>query len=326
MKVSVVIIAHNLAGKIELCLDCVLNQDFSDYEVIVVDDGSTDDTVEKVKGYPVKLIEQANLGPAGARNTGAEVSKGDFIIFLDGDCIVQRDLISSMIEPLENPRIGMTHGYIDIANPESLVARLNFMKAKYLFRNLEYLDFAWGGCLAIRKSLFREVGKLRVSLKTGEDQELAYRLLKKGYQIYLVRKARFSHWFPELLWGHVMRQADTARRMVRIVIGTKRLTSQHGTLAEYFKLLVHGLVMLTFPLIFLEEIPFLVWEEIPVLATSMISIATHAKITAWAMRENVRYLLIAPFEFLTRLSWVVGTIAGLGEVLMRSLKKKDLLD
>jgi len=326
MKVSVVLIAYNIAEKIDSCLNSVLNQNFTDYEVIVVDDGSTDDTVRRVKGYPVKLIEQANLGPAGARNTGAEVSKGDFIIFLDGDCIVQRDFISSMIEPLGNPRIGMTHGYVDIANPESLVARLNFMRARYLFRNLEYLDFAWGGCLAIRRSVFREVGKFRVSLKTGEDQELAYRLLKNGYQVYLVKKARFLHWFPESLWGHVMRHADTARRMVRIAIGTKRFTSQHGTVAEYFKLLVHGLVILTFPLVFLEEIPFLVWEEIPVLVTSAISMASHAKIAVWGMRENSRYLLIAVFEFLTRLSWVVGTIVGLGEVSIRSLKKKDLLD
>ena len=326
MKVSVVLIAYNIAEKIDSCLNSVLNQNFTDYEVIVVDDGSTDDTVRRVKGYPVKLIEQANLGPAGARNTGAEVSKGDFIIFLDGDCIVQRDFISSMIEPLGNPRIGMTHGYVNIANPESLVARLNFMRARYLFRNLEYLDFAWGGCLAIRRSVFREVGKFRVSLKTGEDQELAYRLLKNGYQVYLVKKARFLHWFPESLWGHVMRHADTARRMVRIAIGTKRFTSQHGTVAEYFKLLVHGLVILTFPLVFLEEIPFLVWEEIPVLVTSAISMASHAKIAVWGMRENSRYLLIAVFEFLTRLSWVVGTIVGLGEVSIRSLKKKDLLD
>lgn len=326
MKVSVVLIAHNIAQKIESCLNSVLNENFTDYEVIVVDDGSTDDTVKRVKGYPVKLIEQANQGPASARNTGAEVSKGGFIIFLDGDCIVQRDLISSMIEPLGNPEIGMTHGYVDIANPESLIARLNFVRARYLFRNLEYLDFAWGGCLAIRKSLFEEIGKFRVSLKTGEDQELAYRLLKKGYQIYLVRKARFLHWFPESLWRHVIRHADTARRMVRIAISTKRLTSQHGTVAEYFRLLVHGLVILTFPLVFLEEIPFLIWEEIPVLASFMISVASHAKIAAWGMRENAKYLLIALFEFLTRLSWVVGAAVGLGEVSIRMLKNKDLLD
>jgi len=309
MKVSVVLIAYNIAEKIDSCLNSVLNQNFEDYEVVVVDDGSTDNTVEKIKRYPIRLIRQTNQGIAGARNAGARVSRGDVIIFLDGDCVVLDDFIEKMVEPFQSPKIGMTQGYIDIANPESLVARLIFMKARYLFQNLEYLDFAWGGCIAVKNNLFRQLGGFSTCWRYSEDKELSRQMLEQGHAIYLVKEARFLHPFVESLFKHLSRHAKTAREMTRWVISTKRYTTQHTSWAEYFRLIVHGLTLLS-----LFIIP---WSWIPFLILLLVSLATHLKLAWWAMGKDLKYILIIPFEFLTKLSWVVGSVLGLGDLFLR---------
>jgi len=309
MKVSVVIPAYDAVRTIDSCLSSILNQKFSDYEVIVVDGGSTNGTIERIKNYPVKLVSQSKPGLAAARNMGVDVSKGDIIIFLDGDCIVEPDLISNMVKPLENSKIGMTQGYIDIANPDSLIARLLFIKARDVFRKLKYLDFIWTGCVAIKKQFFQKVGKFNESLKFMEDDELAYRILDEGYRIYLVKKARFLHYFPESLWKHLKRQTATARWMVRLVRTSGRLTSQHGNLTEYFKLLIHGLMLLALPLI--------LWTPLPFIILFTLSLASHLRVAYWAMKNDLRHILIIPFEFLTKLSWVAGSIAGLTDIILK---------
>lgn len=308
-RVSVVLIAHDIAEKIEVCVDSVLNQNFDNYEVIVVDDGSTDNTAEKVAKYPVRLVRQKNEGVPAARNAGARVSRGDAIIFLDGDCVVLNDFIEKMVGPFENPKIGMTQGYIDIANPESLVARLIFIKARYIFQKLEYLDFAWGGCIAVRRSLFRQLGGFSTRWRRSEDKELSRQLLKQDYTIYLVKEARFLHPFVESLFKHLSRHARTAREMTRWVISTKRYTTQHTNLTEYFRLIVHGLTLLS-----LLIIP---WSWLPFLILLVTSLATHLKLAWWAMGKDLKYILIIPFEFLTKLSWVFGSVVGLRDLLLR---------
>jgi len=208
----------------------------------------------------------------------------------------------------------MTQGYIDIANPDSLIARLLFIKARDVFRKLKYVDFIWTGCVAIKKQLFQKVGKFNESLKFMEDDELAYRILDEDYKIYLVKEARFLHFFPTSLWGHVKRQAATARWMVRLVRISGRFTSQHGNLAEYFKLIIHGLMLLALPLIF--------WTPLPLIILFTLSLVSHLRIAYWAMKNDLRYILIIPFEFLTKLSWVAGSIAGLTDVILKKTERE----
>jgi len=101
MLVSVIIPAYNEESTIESCLKSLLNQTIEKdtYELIVVDDGSTDSTPEIIKRYPVKLFRQENSGPATARNLGAKNSSGEIILFTDADCIADPNWIEEMISP-----------------------------------------------------------------------------------------------------------------------------------------------------------------------------------------------------------------------------------
>ena len=86
IRFSIIIPAYNAEAYLQRCLDSILSQDFNDYEVIVIDDGSTDGTSNILGQYPqVKVITQSNHGMSTARNRGLEVAQGDYILFVDSD-------------------------------------------------------------------------------------------------------------------------------------------------------------------------------------------------------------------------------------------------
>ena len=90
MKFSIIVPAYNVAQYIEECIESVLNQDYDNYEIIVVDDGATDETPKILdeiasKSEKVRVIHQKNGGLSAARNSGIEAALGDYILFLDGD-------------------------------------------------------------------------------------------------------------------------------------------------------------------------------------------------------------------------------------------------
>jgi len=85
---STVTPVYNRANLIRPTLDSILKQSFEDFEVILVDDGSDDHTVDVIRGYDddrIRLIEQENAGPGAARNTGVEAARGEYVAFLDSD-------------------------------------------------------------------------------------------------------------------------------------------------------------------------------------------------------------------------------------------------
>ena len=105
MDVSVIIPVYNNEEYLEKCLNSIINQttDYK-YEIIVINDGSTDNSLDILKKYKnkIKLIDQENKGPGAARNAGLLVAKGKYLMFIDGDDYVSSDFIEKMIDTLEN--------------------------------------------------------------------------------------------------------------------------------------------------------------------------------------------------------------------------------
>jgi len=112
VKVSVVIPTYNRRDFIVSAIESVLAQDFTDHELIVVDDGSTDDTVDLLKPYAtvIRLIRTANQGPALARNMGMLAARGDYIAYLDSDDLYYPYKLGMQAELLDAlPHIGMVY-------------------------------------------------------------------------------------------------------------------------------------------------------------------------------------------------------------------------
>jgi glycosyltransferase involved in cell wall biosynthesis len=115
-QVSVIIPAYNAMAFLPETLESVLNQTFTDFEVLIINDGSPDDIVEwasEIKDSRVKLISQENQGISGARNTGMWSSQGEYLAFLDADDIWEAKKLEKQVEYLEkHPDVGLVSSWI----------------------------------------------------------------------------------------------------------------------------------------------------------------------------------------------------------------------
>ncbi len=198
---SVVIPTHNRKHLLRRCLRAVLAQDYPHYEVIVVDDGSTDGTGEMVlREFPsVRYIRQeVSRGPAAARNRGIEAASGEIIAFTDDDCLVPESWLHSHRQYYEDPRVGGVGGLQITASPNFVE---QFQISHYLdiytqFRRVSHPTEARGfgtNNLSVRKEVFDRAGLFDEAFITGSDPEFVRRALAVGYIFIQDPNLRVEH-------------------------------------------------------------------------------------------------------------------------------------
>lgn len=104
--VSIIIPVYNCEQYLERCLDSVFNQTYDNYEVICVDDGSSDKSAEIIKKYNASYFYQENAGQAAARNKGIELAKGQWLCFVDGDDAIDKNYLSTLVNNIKDD-VGM---------------------------------------------------------------------------------------------------------------------------------------------------------------------------------------------------------------------------
>jgi len=179
------------------------------YEMIVVDDGSTDSTGEVVKTFPTQYIFQENAGPAKARNTGWKAATGRVICFTDSDCIPYADWVSTLLEGFESDEIAAVAGSYDIVNRKSFLALCIHKEIKWRHARFKKRIRAFGSYnVAIRKCILEQTGGFNESYQTssGEDNDLSYRILKAGYKIAFRGDALVAHHHTEKWWKYLKEQ------------------------------------------------------------------------------------------------------------------------
>lgn len=209
LTVSVIIPVYNRAHLIGPVIEALLEQNYKPLEIIIVDDGSMDNTREVVKSYPVKYIYQENRGPASARNRGFRKSKGDIIAFIDSDCIAKKDWLENLIKGFDSPEVGAVAGSYDIANPQSVLSRLIHEEIKWRHLGFKKYIRAFGSYnVVIRREVFEKVGGFDETYRTasGEDNDLSYRILKAGYKIRFMPNALVAHYHTENLFKYLREQ------------------------------------------------------------------------------------------------------------------------
>jgi alpha-1,6-rhamnosyltransferase len=301
-RVTVIVPVYNSPKLLAVCLDNLLPQDYPDYEVIVVDDGSTDDTVAVAKRYPVKVIESAYLGLSSVRNQGIRAARGEIVMTVDADLTVPHDLIRRMAPPLADPAVGVTMAWWGIRNPENLVSALIYRVYEYFVRNLTEADFFWGYCVAFKKTLVEEAGYFDETLSYVEDVDFAYRVARAGRRIKILKDVRVWHYFRDSLSAHLKRHYKTARHKFLYVCRSKKYTDQRASPAEYGKLILH--LGALFSLALLPLFPLVTGV---LFASALLS---HLPLTVWGMKQGFKYILLMPFEFLTKMAWALGVIQG----------------
>lgn len=101
-KFSIIVPVYNTEKYLKRCLDSIRKQTFKNYEVIIVNDGSTDNSSDIISKYPFKIINQKNQGLSMARNNGVKESSGEYLIFLDSDDYIEKDLLREINNSLSN--------------------------------------------------------------------------------------------------------------------------------------------------------------------------------------------------------------------------------
>lgn len=178
MRLSVVVPTYNRAHVIGAAVESLLRQDMREVEVIVVDDGSTDDTISVLAAIDdsrLRVMEADHLGANAARHAGVAASRAPLISFLDSDDVVEPEWARTMVGLLEfadvascghlNERDGVE---VSVSSPQAMAPFFPEIVA----------SFRHGGTYAMRKTLYEEAGGLAIPLRSGQHTEFGYRVAK----------------------------------------------------------------------------------------------------------------------------------------------------
>ena len=159
-KFSIIVPVYNVEKYIKNCLDSIEKQTFKDYEVIIVNDGSTDSSMDVVKDYDFKIINQKNKGLSAARNRGVKEASGEYLLFIDSDDYIDKDLLKKINESLKNNpdvvRFQIREVFEDgnklVDYKEKTFSNKNGVEAFRLITSYHFVENAW--CYAIRKEYY----------------------------------------------------------------------------------------------------------------------------------------------------------------------------
>ncbi len=191
----------------ERCLAALEGSSFTDYDLIVVDDGSTDASAEIARRAGARVIQTAGrVGPGRARNLGVAEARGEFVLFLDADCEVHPDTLANAARELEaDPGLDALFGsYDDQPAARSLVSTYKNLQHHFVHqRGQGEASTFWAGCGAVRRRVFLELGGFDSELYARpsiEDIELGSRLRQSGHRILLAPAVQVKHHKHWKLW------------------------------------------------------------------------------------------------------------------------------
>jgi cellulose synthase/poly-beta-1,6-N-acetylglucosamine synthase-like glycosyltransferase len=235
LQASVIIACYNEERDIPRCLTDLLSQDYENLEIIVVDDGSTDRTVQLVKTFEEKspkvklFLLGERRGPGNARNTGAKASSGEVLIFRDADSKApDTHFIRNLVEPFEDFGVQavLASSYALIPTPSFLERTLILSHYGHRLRRRGSLPEAY------RKALFLEVGGFNSNLGFGEDVDLATRVLARpiklaytkgpvqvGAEVRSLRElVRRELWYGSTILGYLQRRPSALVRVMYAIL------------------------------------------------------------------------------------------------------------
>lgn len=254
-SVSVVIPAYNEGKVIEKTIHSILQSDYPDFEILVVDDGSTDHTasvIQKTFGHDfrVRLVSKTNGGKASAINQGFFKSNGEIIIILDADTSVARNTISLLINHFTDERVAAVSGNVRIGNMRNLLTLwqhieyvTGFNLEKRAFHELNCITVVPGAIGAWRKSLVSDAGYFKDDT-LAEDTDITLKLLRQGYRItfeplayayteapeslknFIKQRFRWSYGILQCLWKHRLALFNPKQKTLGF-IGMPNMCSQY---------------------------------------------------------------------------------------------------
>jgi glycosyltransferase involved in cell wall biosynthesis len=177
--ISIITPSYNRALLLPRAIASVQMQSYLNWELIIVDDGSTDSTKEVIDPYlkdsRIKYFFKENSGAAHTRNVGVDISKGDYLIFLDSDDEVNLDWLSTLVQLTEDSNVSIAFCGMEIYDTERNLIKRHLPSVGTLYLELKTKFTA--GSFMVEKQLFDHIGGYDVSFKSMQHTELGLRLL-----------------------------------------------------------------------------------------------------------------------------------------------------
>lgn len=232
--ISLVVPAYNEGIVIQAAIRSLLLLDYPNYEIIVIDDGSTDDTYEKAlevaredHSIPIRVITKRNGGKAEALNTGMTAARGEFILNMDGDSKLSSNTLRACIRHFDNPKIGAVAGNVKVINRENIwtnIQALEYVEGLAMARKaqsfMRIVNIIPGPLGMFRKTVLQQVGGYDHDT-FAEDCDLTLKMLMRGWQIAYEPTA--------IAWVETpSRLLDLLKQRYRWTRGILQATSKHS--------------------------------------------------------------------------------------------------
>lgn len=229
--VTVIIPVKNASATIQKCVDSVLQSDYKNFELIVVDDGSTDRTPELLARYTgITVLRAENRGPSAARNLALSRAQGAFVAFTDADCIVDCVWLGELLKGFNDDKVAGVGGIQKSPKDETVFGR----RVQEFFQSVELVTgyMQLGSRMRqtshnptcnvmYRRSAVAAANGFDESLWPGEDVELDLRIKRKGYNLVFTPAAVVYHYRCQDLGGFL-------RMMFRYGLSIGILTRRYG--------------------------------------------------------------------------------------------------
>ena len=317
--ISVIIPNYNGGKTIGDCLEAVLASDYGEFEVIVVDDCSSDDSIEVIKRFPCKLVRlDRHSGAAKARNAGAWQSRGEILFFTDADCLLQHDTltVASETAALEGPDVIVGGTYTLLPHDKRFFSRFQSVFINYSeTKQAANPDYLATHALAIHARTFRDNhGFAEDFLPILEDVEFSHRLRRAGYRLVLSPAIQVRHIFNYSLYRSLRNAIRKARYWTLYSLRNRDLLRDSGTASTELKLnvaayLAVALLLFTY---FASGNSVLLVPAAMVLATN--AWVSRGLLKAFFRTGGLGFASAAALYYLLLYPLAVGLGAGIGAV------------
>jgi len=314
--VSVLVPAYNEAVGIARSVRSLLDSDYPNLEIVVVDDGSSDETaaiVTAIDAPGLHLVRQDNAGKPDALNTGLAVSTGEIVVMVDGDTLFERDTMRLLVSPLRDPEVGAVSGNTKVGNRRTLLGKwqhieyvLGFNLDRRVYEVLQCTPTVPGAIGAFRRSTLDAVGG--VSGDTlAEDTDLTMAIGRTGQRVVYASQARAwteapaglgSLWRQRYRWTFGTMQAMWKHRAA--ILTHNPADRNIGRRALPYMLFFQVALPLAAPLIDLYALYGLIFlDPLPVIGYWVAFNALNLTLGAYAFRldrEPLRVLWAMPLQ------------------------------
>lgn len=224
ITISVIIPVYNAADTLQFCLEAICATSVSGYEIIVVDDGSNDDSRTIARNFQCRIHQlHEQGGAAAARNAGARIARGRILLFVDADVIVPGNLIERIVDNFNRDDV------VAVQTLYTCPGRYSDTPSRYQNDYYHYFCTRIPGdntsvfatwCAAVSREVFLSIGGFdqRIPGAAVEDEEFGYELVDRGYRIFLDRSLTVEHLARYSMGSFMKRRFFMARSQIKSAI------------------------------------------------------------------------------------------------------------